>query len=561
MSVASGFNMETLDSILNKWEMKERYLIEILYDIQEEFAYLPRAALEKVALSLNLPLNKLYHIASVYKAFKLQPGDNYRTGVYSPSVYHVKGSDKILDTFSRKPDTKQGETQEKGKFQIESHESLKEQKLVVTKNCYDINPDSIDDYIAHDGYKALARAVTSMTPETVLREIKDSGLRGRGGGGFPTAIKWEACRNAGNGERYLVCTTEDGRSVASIGLALIESNPHGVIEGMIIGAFAIGAQKGFICLPDYDKALPGRIKKAIEQAREKGYLGTGILGHPFNFDIELRRSNGALMLNHPSALVSFLEGGAPEPRSEYSNVIEKGLFDKPTNINCTETWANVPGIILHGSKWFKSTASKNGFDYSADLSSGTKVFSLAGAVLNSGIIEVPMGVTLRDIIYDIGGGITDGKAFKAVQLGGIYGYVIPENLLYLPVDFDRFIEKGVALGSGSLLVIDEDVCMVDYARYCIDALKNESCGKCTPCREGLFQMARILHRICDGKGEQKDIDTLLRLSSTMRDASLCGFGVAAPIPFLSTFRYFKEEYESHLNDKECPAHVCRMRAG
>ena len=423
------------------------------------------------------------------------------------------------------------------------------QQLIALKNRGLINPEKIDEYIAYDGYKAMAKALTSMTPEEIIKEIKDSGLRGRGGAGFSTGKKWESCRNAPGDVRYIICNADEGDPGAFMDRSIIESDPHAVLEGMLIGAKAIGSSKGYVYIrTEYPIALE-RLNTAIEQARGYGLLGEDILGTGFPFDIEVFRGAGAFVCGESSALRGSIEGKVPEPVSKVIHATEKGLWEMPTALNNVETWANVPQIVLRGSKWFSSIGT--------ETSKGTKVFSLVGKIRNAGLVEVPMGITLREIIYEIGGGIPDGKKAKAVQTGGPSGGCIPESLFDTQVDFDQLTKLGSMMGSGGMIVMDEDTCMVDVARYFLEFLKDESCGKCTSCREGNEAMYQILTNICDGKGKEDDILLLEELAEAIKDASLCALGGTAPNPVLSTLHYFRDEYEAHITKKKCFAGVCK----
>jgi len=432
-----------------------------------------------------------------------------------------------------------------------------EQTLVVLRNRGLINPESIDEYIARGGYEAIVKVLTTMTPDEVIQEIKASGLRGRGGGGFPTGIKWETCKHAPGDVRYVICNADEGDPGAFMDRSTIESDPHAIIEGMLIGAYAIGSSQGFVYIRnEYPIALE-RLKVAINQAREYGLLGKNIFDKGLDFDIRIARGAGAFVCGESTALMASLEGRPGEPRAKYVHTVERGLWDKPTCLNNVETWANVPQIISRGAKWFASVGTG---DVSTDPwggSKGTKVFSLAGKVNNTGLIEVPMGITLRKIIFDIGGGIKDGKKFKAVQTGGPSGGFIPESLLDLPVDYEELTKVGSMMGSGGMVVTDEDNCMVDMAKYFLSFTQMESCGKCVPCREGTKRMLDILEKITVGEGTEEDLVFLEELSNMVVESSLCALGGSAPNPVLTTLKYFREEYETHVKDKKCPGHACR----
>ncbi|MCM8807449.1 MAG: NADH-quinone oxidoreductase subunit NuoF [Candidatus Omnitrophica bacterium] len=424
----------------------------------------------------------------------------------------------------------------------------KQKRLVLSLNGL-IDPENIEDYIYYGGYTALSKVLSGMSPEEVIEEIKKSGLRGRGGGGFPTGKKWEYCRKAEGYPKYVICNADEGDPGAFMDRSVIEGNPHSVIEGMIIGAYAIGSNEGYVYIRhEYPLALK-RLKIAIQQAREYGFLGENILDSGFSFDIDIVRGGGAFVCGESTALMASIEGKVGEPRAKYIHTVEKGLYEKPTCLNNVETWANVPFIINNG--WEKFA------EIGTDTSKGTKIFSLVGKVKNTGLVEVPMGITLREIIFDIGGGIKENKKFKGVQTGGPSGGVIPEKYLDLPVDFDRLNEVGSMMGSGGMIVMDEDTCMVDVARYFLNFLKEESCGKCVPCREGINQMLEILNRITQGKGKKEDIEILKEISDFMQKASLCALGTTAPNPVLTTITYFYDEYINHIEQKKCSAGVCK----
>ncbi len=434
------------------------------------------------------------------------------------------------------------------------------QKLVVLRNRGAIDPERIDDYIAVDGYSALVKAMTEMTPEQIIGEIKKSGLRGRGGGGFPAGIKWETCRHAAmqrGVEPVIVCNADEGDPGAFMDRSIIESDPHAVLEGMIIGARAIGSTEGFVYIRHEYPIARERLLKAIEQARDYGLLGKNILNTRMDFDIEIVQGAGAFVCGESTALMASLEGKVGEPRAKYIHTVEYGYKNRPTNLNNVETWANVPLIINRGAQWFASMGTGEVGENPWNGSSGTKVFSMVGKVNNTGLIEVPMGITLREIVFDIGGGIPGGNKFKAVQTGGPSGGCLPDSLLDMPVDFDSLTEAGSMMGSGGMIVMDDQTCMVDVARYFISFLTEESCGKCTPCREGLRTSLDVLERITQGKGKPEDVDLLREVGEIMQDCCLCALGTSAPNPVLSTIRYFSDEYDAHIRQHTCPAGVCK----
>jgi len=421
-------------------------------------------------------------------------------------------------------------------------------RLVFGNNRY-INPSEINDYIAIGGYSALSKALFQMTPEQVLEEINKSNLRGRGGGGFPTGIKWETTRNAPGEIKYVIVNADEGDPGAYMDRSLLEGNPHSVLEGLIIGAYAIGSSQGFVYVRQEYPLAVSNLNVALKQAREYGLLGEDILGSGFNFDVKVHRGAGAFVSGESSALMTAIEGKVGEPRPKYIRTAVKGIWDRPSNLNNVETWATVPLIINNGADWFRGIGTEG--------SKGTKIFSLVGKVNNTGLVEVPMGMTLREIIFNIGGGIRDGKKFKAVQTGGPSGGVIPEKFIDLPVDFDELSKAGSMMGSGGMIVMDEDTCMVDTARYFLNFLADESCGKCVPCREGIKQMLDILTDITEGRGKKKDIELLEEVAATVKDFSLCALGTTAPNPVLSTLKYFRDEYLAHIEQKRCPAYVCK----
>jgi len=413
-----------------------------------------------------------------------------------------------------------------------------------------IDPLRIEDYVALDGYQGLSRALFDMTSEAVIAEVKASGLRGRGGAGFPTGVKWELCRAAAGHPKYVICNADEGDPGAYMDRSVLEGNPHSVIEGMLIGAYGMGASEGYIYVRGDNPLAVAHISHALGRARKAGLLGENILGSEFHFDIKLVVGAGVYVCGEETSLMASIEGRKPYPRQRPPFPAQEGLFGKPTNINNVETWANVPLILRKGAAAYAAVGTAK--------SKGTKIFSLIGRIRNTGLVEVPMGIRLREIIEDIGGGVPGGKAFKAVQTGGPAGGCIPARLLDLPIDYDSLVQAGSMMGSGGMVVMDETTCMVDVARYFLDFVQDESCGKCAPCRIGTRQMHEILVRITEGRGEPGDIKTMEDLAATMKAASLCGLGQGAPNSVLSTLRYFRDEYEAHILRKTCPAGVCKI---
>ncbi len=423
------------------------------------------------------------------------------------------------------------------------------QMRVALRNCGVIDPENIEEYIAMDGYAALGKVLTEMSPADVINNIKQSGLRGRGGGGFPTGVKWSFAAGAKNDQKYMICNADEGDPGAFMDRSVLEGDPHAIIEAMAIAGYAIGASQGFVYIrAEYPIAVQ-RLEIAIAQAKENGLLGKDIFGTGFDFDLEIRLGAGAFVCGEETALLQSIEGyrGMPRPKPPFP--ANKGLWQKPTIINNVETLANIPQIILKGAEWFSSIGTEK--------SKGTKVFALGGKINNTGLIEIPMGTTLREVIYEIGGGIPNGKKFKAVQTGGPSGGCITYEHLDQPIDYDNLIALGSMMGSGGMIVMDEDNCMVDIARFFLDFTVDESCGKCTPCREGTKRMLEMLEKITSGRGEEGDIEKLEKLAYTIKDSALCGLGQTAPNPVISTIRYFRDEYEAHINDKKCPAGVCK----
>ena len=456
---------------------------------------------------------------------------------------HILGGKPVDRLLHREADT--GEIVDK----LEDTEFMKKQHRLALHNCGVINPECIEEYVARDGYKALAKVLTEMTPQEVIDVMLASGLRGRGGAGFPTGRKWAFARASKGDIKYVCCNADEGDPGAFMDRSVLEGDPHVVVEAMAIAAYAIGSSQGYVYIrAEYPIAVQ-RLQKAIDSAREHGLLGKNIFGTDFSFDLEIRLGAGAFVCGEETALMTSIEGkrGEPRPRPPFPAV--KGLFGKPTILNNVETYANVPKIILNGAEWFASMGTEK--------SKGTKVFALGGKIVNTGLVEVPMGTTLREIVFDIGGGIPNGKKFKAAQTGGPSGGCIPAEHLDVPIDYDNLIAIGSMMGSGGLIVMDEDNCMVDIAKFFLEFTVDESCGKCTPCRIGNKRLLEMLTKVTEGKATMEDLDEMEKLCYYIKQNSLCGLGQTAPNPVLSTLRYFRSEYEAHVRDKVCPAHVCK----
>ena len=459
----------------------------------------------------------------------------------------IESLDKIIEQHILKGTPVKEKAIISDSFEAPENKTLEKQVRIVLRNTGIIDPTKIDEYLEREGYKGLTK-VLEMAPDAVIDEILESGLRGRGGAGFPTGLKWRFARKAAGDEKYVVCNADEGDPGAFMDRSVLEGDPHSVIEGMLICGYAIGAQHGIIyCRAEYPLAIK-HLKIAINQARERGFLGKNILGSGFDFDIYIKEGAGAFVCGEETALMASIEGkrGMPRPRPPFP--ANKGIFGKPTNINNVETLANVAWIILHGASEFNK--------YGTGKSRGTKVFALAGKIAKGGLVEVPMGMPLREVIFDVGGGIPGGKKFKAVQLGGPSGGCLPESELNTPVDYESINATGAIMGSGGMIVMDEDTCIVDVAKFFLSFVQNESCGKCPFCRIGTKRMLEILERICDGKGAPEDLTLLEDLAYKVKDGSLCGLGQTAPNPVLTTLKYFRHEYEAHVNDKKCPAKVC-----
>ena len=469
---------------------------------------------------------------------QVQPGD--AAEIISETILGKKVIDRLLYVDSS--------TGEKAVHESEIPFYKNQMRLLLGNNIK-LDPKHIDDYIAVDGYSALVKVLFQSTPEQVIDTVKKSGLRGRGGAGFSTGTKWGFARNSADETKYVVVNADEGDPGAFMDRAVLEGNPHSILEGLTIGAYAIGAHQGYIYVRQEYPLAVENVTLAIKQAREYGFLGKNILGSGFDFDVEVMQGAGAFVCGEETALLASLEGKAGEPKARPPYPAVKGLWGKPTNINNVETWANIPVIINKGADFLASIGTPG--------SKGTKIFSLVGKVNNTGLVEVPMGITLRDIVYKVGGGVPGGKKFKAVQTGGPSGGCIPDEHLDRPVDFDELAKVGAIMGSGGMIVMDEDTCMVDVAKYFLNFLTDESCGKCVPCREGIRQMLKILTNITEGKGKDGDIDVLEKIAKTTASASLCALGKTAPSPVLSTLRYFRDEYEAHLKEKRCPALSCK----
>ncbi len=426
---------------------------------------------------------------------------------------------------------------------------FKLQRHIAMRNCGFIDPDNLSHYIARGGYFALHKALTEMSPEDIVQQVTTAGLRGRGGGGFPTGVKWASCRKAIGWPKYVLCNADEGDPGAYMDRSLIEGDPHSILEGMLLGAYAIGANEGYVYVrAEYPLAVK-TLQRAITAAREAGLLGENILGAGFNFDIKINLGGGAFVCGESTALMSSIEGKPGEPRAKYVHTVDKGLWNRPSNLNNVEPWANVPVIIAKGADWYR--------DIGTEGSKGTKIFSLVGQVKNVGLVEVPMGVTIKELVMNIGGGVPEPKEFKAIQIGGPSGGCIPQEHWDLPIDFDSLWDAGAMMGSGGMIVMDNSTCMVDVAKFFLDFLIDESCGKCVPCRLGLKRMREVLEEFSTGKGSLQDLEELQTLSEAVKDGSLCALGGSAPNPVLTTLRYFRDEYESHIFQHRCPAAVCK----
>jgi len=508
------------------------------------------------ALNDELIVQDLIHEVQVLETSRI--GDPYRLGpdmlVYPEGVHYANISVDdipflVEEHFLKGRVVEKFRAQEKVVSDIELGAPKAKEVRVVLRNCGKIDPHNIEDYIAEDGYSALAKVITEMTPEQVIDHVMQSGLRGRGGAGFPTAKKWKLCRDVPDSPKYLTCNADEGDPGAFMNRRVLESDPHSVLEGMVIAAYATGASLGYIyCRAEYPIAVQN-LNIAIAQAREFGFLGKNIFGADFSFDLEVRKGAGAFVCGEETALIASIEGkrGEPRPRPPFPAV--QGVWGKPTNNNNVETYAVVPQIILKGAEWYSSMGTAK--------SKGTKTFAIAGDVVNTGLIEVPFGITLREVIFDVGGGIKDGKKFKAIQTGGPMGGCLTEQHLDLPLDYEALSAAGSMMGSGGLIIMDDETCMVDMARFFMEFTQDESCGKCTPCRVGTKRLLEIHQKICAGNGEPSDLELLDTLCVEIMRNSLCGLGQGAPNPVVSMLKHFRSEYEAHIYEKRCPAKVCR----
>ncbi len=499
---------------------------------------------------LDIELKKTSCIGMCYREPLVEIIDD--SGTYLYGEVGRDRVDEIIDKHVRKFTPIQEYIVQSTRYPSQDEGFFDGQVKISLRNCGYIDPESLEDYEARDGYAAIRKiANENISPDDVIQQVLDSGIRGRGGGGFPTGMKWKFARNNESEQKYVICNADEGDPGAFMDRSIIEGDPHGLLEGMMICGYAIGASEGYIyCRAEYPLAIK-RLNIAIEQAREKGYLGKEVFGIPgFDFDIIIKEGAGAFVCGEETALIASIEGARGMPRRRPPFPAEAGLWKNPTNINNVETFINIPWIIQHGAEAYAA--------YGTEKSKGTKVFALTGKINHGGLVEVPMGITIKDVIYKLGGGITDDKKFKAVQLGGPSGGCIPEHLSHTPVDYDSVNATGAIMGSGGMVVMDESTCVVDIAKFFLDFTQKESCGKCTFCRIGTKRMLEVLTRMTEGKGEEGDIETLEELADTIKDSSLCGLGQTAPNPVLTTIKYFRDEYEAHIRDKKCPAASCKQ---
>jgi len=555
ISIQGKDDSAIIEAIIEKWGNDPEYVIEMMQEIQERFRHISKTAVNLLLKKTAVPQAYLYHMATFYKGFSLEK--QKEQVVYPGPACHLKGSARVLGLYTGEPDSKTG-TVEKVPGEIEF---FSKQPVIALRHKGLLDPGNIDQYMAGGGYRSFKKVLEENNPGSVIQQVLDSGLRGRGGGGYSTGLKWQAAHEAQKQTKvaYVICNADEGDPAAFTARGIIEADPHAVIEGMLIGAFAVGAQEGFIYLNKEYTLAGQRLEKAISAAREKGFLGEKIQGKGFSFDIKIHRGPGDFVSGESTALITAVSGRTGEPQPKYIHSAESGFRQKPTIVNNVETWVNIPVIIEKGAQWFASLGT--GDTGQGNGSKGTKVFSLVGDTRNRGLVEVPMGTTLKEIITDLGGGIAGDGKLKAVQIGGPSGACIPASLLDMKVDFDTFAGIGAIMGSGGMLVMDDRTCMVDTMYHFLKFLAGESCGKCTPCREGLQALANTLKRICQGEGKPGDLQCLENTAKTISETSLCQLGGTAPRPLLSALRYFREEYEEHIKNKKCPAGVCNNPGG
>jgi NADH:ubiquinone oxidoreductase subunit F (NADH-binding)/NADH:ubiquinone oxidoreductase subunit E len=555
ISIQGKDDIAVIEAIIEKWGNDPEHVIEMMLEIQARFHHISKTAIDLLLKKTNVPKAYLYHTATFYKDFSLEEKKEPPAGVHRGPACHLRGSAAILDLFDRGLNIKADQA-DKTREEINL---FSRQPLIALRNKGLIDPENIDQYVARGGYHSLKKVLAENNPEGIIQQILRSGIRGRGGGGFPTGLKWQAGYEAKEqkNEIYVVCNADEGDPAAFTARGIFEADPHSVIEGMLIGAFVVGAREGFIYLNKEYTLARQRLDKAITTARKKEFLGDKIQGTDFAFDIKVRRGPGDFVGGEATALTAVMSGRAGEPRFKYMHGTESGFRDKPTIINDVETWANIPVIIEKGAEWFAAIGTGDVSQDPWNGSSGTKVFSLVGDIRNSGLVEVPLGITLEEMIEDIGGGIPGDRQIKAVLVGGPSGGFIPGDHLHMKVDFETLNEAGAVIGSGGIIVMDDRTCIVDVVGRLTKFLAGESCGKCTPCREGLFALANALTRICSGEGKPGDLQFLENTAKTISQTSLCQLGGTAPNPLLSTLRYFREEYEEHIKNKKCPAGVCK----
>jgi NADP-reducing hydrogenase subunit HndC len=552
ISIQGKDDIAVIEAIIGKWGNDPEYVIEMVQEIQEQFQHISKTAVDLLLKKTAVPKAYLYHIATFYKGFSLEK--QKEQGVYRGLACHLEGSARVLGLYTGAPHSKTSAV-EVGSEEIKF---FSKQPLIVLRHKGLIDPENIDQYVAKGGYHWFKKVLEENNPGLVVQQVLDSGLRGRGGGGYPTGLKWQAAYEAQKQAKaaYVVCNADEGDPAAFIARAIIEADPHSILEGMLIGAFAVGAHEGFVYLNKEYTLAGQRLGKAITAAREKGFLGEKILGTGFSFDIKIHRSPGDFISGESTALITAVSGRAGEPQPKYIHSAESGFRHKPTIVDNVETWVNIPVIIEKGAQWFASIGCGDTGQGQGSGSKGTKVFSLVGDIRNRGLVEVPMGTTLKEIIVNLGGGVPGDRKLKAVQIGGPSGACIPASLLDMKVDFDTFAGIGAIMGSGGMMVMDDRTCMVDAVYHWLKFLAGESCGKCTPCREGLYALANTLKRICQGEGKAGDLQFLENTAKTISETSLCQLGGTAPLPLLSALRYFREEYEEHIKNKKCPAGVC-----